>query len=132
MRIVLGSLCAVILALVLVTLVALEGREVVVLRTFDAEGKVRTTRTWIADHDGYMWVEAANPQRPFLAQLRSIPQLELQRGGRLYQCMAVLAANPGGHEQIRRLLAAKYTWADGWIALLTDTSASVAVRLQCR
>ena len=37
-----------------------------------------------------------------------------------------------GHRRIRRLLAEKYGWADTWIGLLTDTSRSVAVRLDPR
>ncbi len=79
-----------------------------------------------------MWIEAANPERPFLRQLRTKPEVELHRGGSVYHCFAAVAANPDGHEHIRRLLAAKYAWADVWIGLLTDTTASLAVRLQCR
>lgn len=132
-RITLASLCVLMLAFVLVTIVALEGREVVVLRTFDAEGQVRKTRTWVADDDdGYTWIEAANPERPFLAQLRTRPEVGLDRGGTVYSCTAIVAPNPDGHQHIRRLLAAKYGWADAWIGLLTDTKASLAVRLQCR
>ena len=57
-------------ALVATTLVALEGREVVVLETIDGAGVARATRTWVADDDGYAWIEAANPERPFLLARR--------------------------------------------------------------
>jgi hypothetical protein len=114
-----------------VTLSALEGREVVVLRTFDA-GTPRETRTWVADEDGYTWIEAANPARPFLRQLQANPAVELSRAGSVMHCAAAAVANPDGHRRTRRLLAAKYGWADRWIGLLTDTSGSVAVRLACR
>jgi hypothetical protein len=98
------------------TLSALEGVEVVVLRT-GAAAAARKTRTWIADEGTAALVEAANPERPFLRDLRA--------------CRADILPNPGGHERIRGLLRARYGWADWWVGLLTDTSASVAVRLDC-
>lgn len=132
MRIVLGAVLGIAVCFVAVTLLALEGREVVVVHTFDAHGQPRETRTWIADEDGYAWIEAANPERPFLLQLQTNPAVELRRGGMLQRCRAVPAPNPEGHQRIRRLLAAKYGWADRWVGLLTDTSGSLAVRLACR
>ena len=115
-----------------VTLLALEGREVVVVRTRDADGHPRATRTWVADADGYVWIEAANPERPFLHDLDREPQIELGRGGTVRRCHATIEPNPAGHQRIRDLLAAKYGWADRWIALVADTRRSVAVRLDCR
>ncbi len=132
LRTALVSLGALMLAFFLVTLIALEGREVVILYTFDTDGQVRRTRTWVTDDNGSMWIEAANPERPFLRQLRIKPEVRLDRGGTVYSCSAIVAPNPDGHQHIRRLLAAKYGWADAWIGLLTDTTASLAVRLQCR
>ena len=113
------------------TLVALEGGEVVVLRTHDAAGKPRDTRTWVADDGDGTWIEAANPGRPFLAQLKEPAGVMLRRGGSWTRCQADIAPNPDGHERIRRLLVSKYGWKDRWIGLLTDTSRSLAVRLAC-
>jgi hypothetical protein len=45
--------------------------------------------------------------------------------------VASVASDPEGHARIRRLLAARYGWADRWIGLLADTSHSRAVRLDC-
>ena len=115
-----------------VTLVALEGREVVRLRTTTPDGSVRTTRTWVADWDGAMWIEAANDQRPFLLDVQAHPEVELVRGGRLLTLRAVAVPGADGHRRIRALLAAKYGWADRWIGLVADTSHSVAVRLEPR
>jgi hypothetical protein len=131
-RIMLGTVLGIAVVFTGVTFLALEGREVVVLRTFDAQGKARETRTWVADEGGYTWIEAANPERPFLLQLQANPEVELHRGGTLHHCRAGATPNPEGHRRIRRLLAAKYGWADAWVALLTDTSESLAVRLECR
>ena len=115
-----------------VTLVALEGREVVQLRTITPEGGVRSTRTWVADADGAMWVEAANVQRPFLLDLRAHPDIELVRGGTVLPVRAVAVPGLDAHRKIRTLLAEKYGWADCWIGLLADTSRSEAVRLEPR
>ena len=120
------------MAFTAVTLVALEGREVVVLRTFDEDGTPRQTRTWVADADGAVWIEAANPERPFLRDLQAHPDVELRRAGLAHGCRTFVMPNPDGHQHIRALLAQRYGWADRWIALLTDTSGSLAVRLECR
>ena len=114
-----------------ITLYALEGREVVVLRTTAEDGHDRTTRTWIADADGAAWVEAASPERPFLHDLTRDPTVRLDRNGRPLRCRTSVAPNPEGHRQIRNLLATKYGWADGWIAMVADTERSLAVRLDC-
>jgi hypothetical protein len=119
------------LALGAVTLLALEGGEVVVVRTLDAGGAPRETRTWIADEADGAWVEAASRERPFLYDVHADPHVELWRQGRWRRCVAVAAANPAGHERIRRLLREKYGWKDRWIALVADTRRSVAVRLAC-
>lgn len=122
---------AVVLAFGAITLYALEGREVVVLRTAAADGGERTTRTWIVDDAGAAWVEAATPERPFLHDLERDPALRLERAGRPLRCRTAVAPNPEGHRRIRELLAAKYGWADRWIALVADTERSLAVRLDC-
>jgi hypothetical protein len=122
---------AAIVAFIAVTLVALEGREVVVIRTRDANGTEHATRTWIADADGAVWIEAANPERPFLHDLEREPTLVLDRRGVPLDCHASIVPNPAGHARIRRLLADKYGWADCWIAMVADTERSLAVRLDC-
>lgn len=131
MRRLLGIIALLVLALAIVTLYALEGREVVVLRTATADGGERTTRTWIADDAGAAWVEAATPERPFLHDLERDPTVRLERDHRPLRCRTTVAPNPDGHRRIRDLLAAKYGWADRWIAMVADTERSLAVRLDC-
>jgi hypothetical protein len=128
---VLGVAVAAAVAFALVTALALEGREVVVLETTDAGGAARRTRTWIADDAGSAWVEAANPDRPFLVDVRRDPTLVLERHGARRECRAEVQPNPEGHERIRRLLRDRYGWADRWIGLVADTTHSLAVRLTC-
>lgn len=115
------------------TWIALEGKDVVVLRTFDAHGHPRDTRTWIAEEDGAQWIEAANADRGFLHDVTATAGVELHRAGAdPKRCQAQIMANPPGHERIRRLLATKYGWADTWVGWLTDTSGSIALRLECQ
>jgi hypothetical protein len=130
-RLGLAIMLGVMLSFTGVTLVALEGREVVVLQTIGASGTVHETRTWVADEDGYAWIEAANPERPFLRDIATHPDIEMRRGDAMRQCHAIALPNPDGHERIRRLLARKYGWADWWIGMLTDTSRSSALQLTC-
>lgn len=130
----LGLLLGVVLLLAsagALTMLALEGHEVAVLRTTDDGGEARDTRVWVADDAGAAWVEAANPDRPFFQAIQRRPEITLRRSGLDHPCRATTLPNPEGHQRIRRLLAAKYGWADCWIGLLTDTSQSIAVRLDC-
>ena len=128
----LAPVAGTLLLFAVVTLVALEGREVVRLQTATADGTVRRTRTWVAEEDGYLWIEAANEARPFLDDIRSNPTVALDRDGTVSTYRATVLSNPEGHRRIRRLLAEKYGWADVWVGLLTDTSGSLAVRLERR
>ena len=132
MRRVLILAVVLIAALVIITLVALEGREVVVLRTSDGEAESKETRTWIADYEGHAWVESANPERPFFRHIQAHPEVEVVRGGQVLEMRAVALPPAEGHALIRRLLAEKYGWADVWIGFIADTSQSTAVRLDPR
>ena len=112
-----------------VTLYALEGREVVVLRTSDDRGAPRETRVWIADEGDHAWIEAATPEREFYRDLLARPEAELIRGGSTSRVRAEPVPGPGPQQHLRALLRAKYGLADWWVGLLQDTSRSVAVRV---
>jgi hypothetical protein len=120
-----------VLLLAVVTLLALEGGEVVILRTKAKGGVVHETRTWIVDDADGAWIEAASPTRPFLWDVVANSQVEVWRDARWQRCHAMVAANPAGHERVRRLLARKYGWKDRWIGLLADTSESIGLRISC-
>ena len=115
-----------------VSLFAAEGKEVVLLTTLADDGSKRTTRIWIADTPQGTLIEAANPERPFLAHLRARPSVEIKRGDRALRCTARELPNPQGHETIRNALREKYGWADWWIGHLDDMSHSIAIRLECQ
>jgi hypothetical protein len=98
---------ATLAAFVLVTIAALEGPEVVVLRTRDGAGRRRATRTWIADHEGRAWIEVANLERPFYRDVPADADVELVRGGQVLRLRAMPLPPDQGHPLIRRLLAEK-------------------------
>jgi hypothetical protein len=129
---VVAALFVLALGLGLVTLFAVEGQEVVVLRTRTPAGEVRRTRIWVAEDDGVVWIEAADPKRKFYADLRADPDAELERGGEIHRYRATPEPGPEGHEKIRNLLRRKYGWADRWVGAIVDTSNSVAIRLDPR
>lgn len=109
---------------------ALESREVVVLRTFDADGRTRATRVWIAeDASGSRWIEAASPERPWLHDIAARPEVELERSGATERCRAVPVPGEESHRLVRRLLREKYGLRDVLVGFLADTSRSVGVRL---
>jgi hypothetical protein len=113
-----------------VTWFALEGRDVAILRTQKADGSARETHVWIAEEGGVRFVEAATPERAWLLEAQALPEIELEQQGATARWRAVPEPGAAGHAKIRRLLRAKYGWADRWVALLQDTARSVAVRLE--
>jgi len=124
---VIGAMVAAVIGAI--TFAAVEGPEVVVLSTRAPDGVVHKTRVWLADADGASWIEAANPERQFLADIRRNPSVGVERDGEMRPYLATILANPEGHDRIRRLLREKYGWADWWIQHVADTSQSVAIRL---
>jgi hypothetical protein len=125
-----AALLGAAVAFAAVTLYALEGREVVVVRTRAPDGSTRETRTWVAEDGGSAWIEAAFEERPFFQDLLVTPEVDVVRGDGVHRYRAIPVPNPGGRVRIRALLAEKYGWADWWVGLLQDTSRSVAVRLE--
>lgn len=125
-----GALAALGAAFGFATLAALEGAEVVELRTGPPDAR-RETRVWVADADGAWWVEAASPARPFFRDVLADDRVEVRRFGAWHRCRAAIVPEPGGHDRIRALLRARYGWRDRWVGRLTDTRASRALRLDC-
>jgi hypothetical protein len=119
-----------LLALGGVTWFALEGHDVAILRTRAADGAARETHVWVANENGTLFLEAATPERAWLLEAQAQPLIELVHAGATTRYRAIPEPGATGHAKIRRLLRAKYGWADQWVALLQDTSRSVAVRLE--
>lgn len=117
-----------------VTLAALEAGPVAVLHTRAADGSERRTHVWFVRDGDELWIESATADRPFYLDLLRDPACVVDTRDALFSPWTSTAATaepvpePGGHARIREMLAARYGWADRWVAMLTDTSGSRAVK----
>jgi hypothetical protein len=103
------------------------GREVIVLRTQDAEGEWLETRLWIVDEGGFSWLHGADSR--WMSNLRARPIVEIERDGesRRYVARPV----PGPHPRVHELLRAKYGLADWWVRTIgPDNEYTTPVRLE--
>jgi hypothetical protein len=100
------------------TYLAGEQTEVVVLRTFDAEGAAHDTKMWIVDALGSPFVRVANPERGWYRRLLAEPRVELVRGGRTFSMTAQPEQAPSVREAVDSAFAAKYGRVDTWYGLL--------------
>ena len=126
---VLGALGILAAALAVFTWWALEASDVAVLLTKRPDGGVRETHVWWAADGDALQLEAATPERAWLAEALAAGEVELERGGRRERFRVERSDGPEGHARIRALLREKYGLRDAWVGLLQDTSRSVAVRL---
>jgi len=113
-----------------VTAWALESGSVLVLESVRPDGSARATHVWFAERAGELWLEAATPERAWLADLTRTPRVRVRRDEitRGYDAQPVPGEGP--RRQVRAALRAKYGWRDAWVALFQDTSRAVAVRLR--
>jgi reactive intermediate/imine deaminase len=125
----LAVLAALALGLGAFTWWALESGDVAVLVTERPGGGARETHVWGVAHEGALRLEAATPERAWLAEALAAGEVQLERGGRRERFRAERLDAPGAHDRIRALLRAKYGLRDAWVGLIQDTSRSVAVRL---
>jgi len=125
----LAALAAAAVAALAFTLWALESSEVATLVTVRPDGAARETHVWWAEHEGALWLEAATPERDWLAEATAAGEVELVRDGRRERFRVERRDGSEAHDRVRALLRAKYGLRDRWVALLQDTSRSVAVRL---
>ncbi len=130
LRRIMAGIALLVVAFSALTWLALESREVVVIRTHRDDGGIRETRIWIADAEGAWWLEAASPESEWYRDILADPRVEVIRGGRTVPLLATPLPGEEGHEKIRRLLRQKYGLADLWIAMIQDGSASVLVSVK--
>jgi len=102
----------------LATFIAGEQIEVVVLRTYDAEGISYDTKLWVVDQEGTPWVRVANPERHWYHRLLANPRAELVRNQRATPVVAVPRDTPEAHASIDRLFRQKYGAVDWWYRVL--------------
>lgn len=109
---------------------ASESGEVVQLVTQDSQGQEATTRLWVADDDGSMWLRASQDSVWYQRLITHDAQnpAVLIRGDQTYEVVA--GAEPRRLAQLNTLMAEKYGLGDSVVgALAGSPENSVAVRL---
>jgi reactive intermediate/imine deaminase len=125
-----AALLALLAAAALFTGWALEAGGVAVLETPLPDGGVRETHVWWIEREGgAVELEAATPERAWLAEALAAREVVLERDGRRERFRAERSDAPGAREQLRAALRRKYGVRDAWVGLLQDTSRAVVVRL---
>jgi hypothetical protein len=103
------------------------GREVIVLRTENADGTWHTSRLWIVDGEGASWLHGADSA--WMHNLEARPTVEVTRGGAMHRYRA--QSIPGPHPEIDALLRDKYGVADRWVRfVMPDDERVRVVRLE--
>lgn len=130
MKIALYLLTGAVLFIAAVTYVALESSDVVVVTTQTADPiEIRETHIWFVENDNGIFLEAGNPDNPWVRELATTPTLILS-GSSLDGEYRFQRHPANSHIEIRALMRAKYGWRDRWIALLFDTSRSFMIELE--
>lgn len=128
-KIVLASIVASVVALSTFTWWALEWSGVAVLETRTADGSLRSTHVWFAEPNGELWLEAGTPENSWYLDVQREPLVSFSAPHRSGQYIAQRVAEPWARDKVRSLFREKYGLRDRWVALLFDTSHSVAVQL---
>ena len=126
------KLIAALFALVVVIFVlqgiASETGEVVVLTTQDqTTSEPVTTRLWVVDHDGAMWLRGDRQSGWSQRALAQPAPVQLERDNVSYTLS--VAAQPAQVELVNQLMRQKYGWRDQLISLMAPREDSVALRL---
>ncbi|MBT7334245.1 MAG: hypothetical protein HN856_07735 [Gammaproteobacteria bacterium] len=107
------------------------GGEVVVLHRQVADNSVSPVRVWVVGDAQVQWIEHGAATDFWMQALVADPVLTVEQGGQARRFHA--APDPDNHGHYHRLRAAKYGWADSFIALFsggTQACEATPVRLQ--
>lgn len=108
--------------------IASETGEVVVLTTQDqTTSEPVTTRLWVVDHDGAMWLRGDIQSGWSQRALAQPAPVQLERDNVSYTLS--VAAQPAQVELVNQLMRQKYGWRDQLISLMAPREDSVALRL---
>jgi hypothetical protein len=129
-RLALGIVVGVVVMGIL-TFVAGERTEVVMLRTRDDAGAVHETKMWCVDHDGAPWVRVANAERHWYQRLVAHSEVELVRHGETTARTAHPDPAAATRLTVDQAFAAKYGLVDFWYGALLRR-APIPIRLDPR
>lgn len=122
------AILALALAYLLAHLALIEvGREVIVLRTEEADGGWHETRLWIVDDGGFPWLHGGSSR--WMHNLRARAVVEIERDGDTRRYRAHPMSEP--HARIDDLLREKYGLADRWVRFVgPDAESTTVVRME--
>lgn len=104
------------------------GREVIVLRTEEPDGRWLETRLWIVDDGGFAWLHG-NADSRWMQNLEARPIVEVARAGETHRYRATQV--PGPHPKLHERLREKYGVADWWVRTVgADGPSTRPVRLE--
>jgi hypothetical protein len=123
-----GVMFGVFLALALITATPLVG-EVVTLHTRSGNGDWETTPLWIVDTADGSYLRAGSPEGSgWVLRWYDDPSVKLERDGEVSD--VVLQAEPQKRQAINDRMAERYGWADGFVGIMGDRSASLPLRVE--
>ena len=129
---ILAGIAVALLLLVGGYFVMAESGEVVVLETRDAEG-AHQTRLWVVDDGGFAWLRTGDPMSPWLARLRTNPEVAVTRNGERREYRAVPVEDAATRDRINALTLEKYGAAEKILrSVMMDTSGVTPIRLEPR
>ncbi len=127
----LGAVIGVLVLYLVLVFGASESGEVVQLVAQDAQGEAVTTRLWVADTDGAMWLRAGDGASGWYQRLMAHgvdSPATLIRGDQTYAITA--SPEPQRIAEINQLMADKYGLGDTLVGILAGSpEAGIAVRV---
>ena len=127
----LGAAIGVLVLYLVLVFGASESGEVVQLVTEDSQGEAVTTRLWVADTDGAMWLRAGEGTSGWYQRLMAHgvdSPATLIRGDQTYAITA--SPEPQRIAEINQLMADKYGLGDTLVGILAGSpEAGIAVRV---
>ena len=126
---ILGFGLAFVVALGVLTYVAGEVKEVVVLRTYDKTGAAHDTKLWVVDYEGTPWVRVGKPQRLWYRRLLRQSSVELIRGPQTSWLTAHAHPDLETRQALDRQFREKYGLVDWWFGVLVRRGA-VPIQLE--
>lgn len=111
-----GVLLAIIAVVLASERLAAERVEVIEVHGTDPDGTVVTTRLWVVDHEGSMYVRVGADGSGWYSRMQANPNVEVTRGDQTKAYTAI--PDPSKSEVVNQLMQEKYTWGDTYIGNL--------------
>ncbi len=118
-----------LLILIALGAIVIEKGEIVTLETRDAEGHPVTTRLWIVEIDGELYVRGPRHGH-WIQNLRERPQVSLTRGDEMASYRAATVDGTALAVEVDRAVARKYGRAERWVDEIFNHTDPIAVRLE--